>query len=351
MSNEITVIRSQINDMDAQFTAGLPAHIPIERFKRVAMTAIQGNTYLLKCERKSLFEACVKASQDGLLPDGREGALVPFKGKVQWMPMIAGIRKKVRNSGEISTWDVQAVYENDEFDFELGDSPFIKHKPTLKDRGELIAVYSVATLKDGEKSRDVMGIDDVEKIRSLSQSKNGPWSNPLFYAEMAKKTVARRHSKVLPMSTDLDDLIRSDDKLYDLDAASDATVKTGDQSLASKMEAATALSPPEDEPHDETTGEVSENETSEAEPEKEEKPAPEKEKEKPKPEPDSSEKEKPAEEKGTDDTDVAYSKGQDSFNNGLGRRAVPAEYKQEGREADRTSWEKGFDDAAEAAGA
>jgi hypothetical protein len=28
---------------------------------------------------------------------------------------------------------------------------------------------------------------------------------------MARKTVARRHSKVLPMSTDLDDLIRRDD--------------------------------------------------------------------------------------------------------------------------------------------
>lgn len=223
--NDMALVRQSIDKMDDQFAAGLPAHIPVERFKRVVMTAIQSNTSLLGCDRRSMFSAAVKAAQDGLLPDGREGALVPFKGQVQWMPMIAGIRKKVRNSGEIATWDVQAVYENDEFEFELGDDPFIKHKPCLKDRGELVAVYSVATLKSGEKTRDVMGVDDIESIRSLSRSKNGPWSNPKFYAEMAKKTVARRHSKVLPMSTDLDDLIRRDDALYDLGAASDGSVK------------------------------------------------------------------------------------------------------------------------------
>ncbi|WP_244627719.1 recombinase RecT [Microvirga tunisiensis] len=191
------------------------------------MTAIQGNMDLLRCDRKSLFNACMKAAQDGLLPDGREGAIVPYKGEATWMPMIGGIRKKVRNSGEISSWDVHAVYENDLFEFELGDDPYIKHRPALSNKGKLIAVYSVAVLKGGEKSRDVMSIEDVEKIRAKSRSKNGPWADPTFYPEMAKKTVARRHSKVLPMSSDLDDLIRRDDALYDLKGASDAEVKSG----------------------------------------------------------------------------------------------------------------------------
>lgn len=97
------------------------------------------NPYLLKAERRSLFGSAMKAAQDGLLPDGREGALVPFAGEVTWIPMIAGLRKKVRNSGEITTWDVVAVYENDKFEFELGDNPFIKHAPVLKERGELIS--------------------------------------------------------------------------------------------------------------------------------------------------------------------------------------------------------------------
>jgi phage RecT family recombinase len=212
----VAIVRTELERMGDQFRAALPAHIPVERFQRVIMTALQNNPDLIKCERASLWNSAMKAAQDGLLPDGREGAIVPYQGKAQWLPMIGGIRKKVRNSGELSTWDVHAVYEKDHFEFELGDSPFIRHKPSLDaDKGKLIAVYSVATLKGGEKSRDVMSVSDVEKIRAKSRAKAGPWSDPTFYPEMAKKTVARRHSKVLPMSSDLDDLIRRDDHFYE----------------------------------------------------------------------------------------------------------------------------------------
>jgi recombination protein RecT len=256
--NEVAVVREQIDGMAAQFQAALPAHIPTERFARVVMTAIQNNGDLLACSRKSLFNAAMKAAQDGLLPDGREGAMVPYKGEVTWMPMVGGIRKKVRNSGEIATWDVHAVYENDAFEYELGDEPFIRHKPALANRGKLIAVYSVATLKTGEKSRDVMSVEDVEKIRSKSRAPNGPWKDPVFYPEMAKKTVARRHSKVLPMSSDLDDLIRRDDELYDLKGAQEEATKERPRSLAGRLDALADFSGPA-ETIDGTTGEIIDN--------------------------------------------------------------------------------------------
>src|SRR3546814_20446644 len=85
----------------------------------------------------------MKAAQDGLLPDGREGAIVPFKGKASWMPMVAGIMKKVRNSGEIADWNAHAVYENDEFDYLLGDDQRIYHKPTMGDPGQVVGAYSI----------------------------------------------------------------------------------------------------------------------------------------------------------------------------------------------------------------
>jgi recombination protein RecT len=227
-------IRVQLDRMD--FHSALPSHIPVERFKRVLMTAIQNNPELVNVDRKSLFNSAMKAAQDGLLPDGREGAMVVRFGRngkeASWQPMVAGIRKKVRNSGEIVTWDVFAVHANDHFEYELGDNPFIKHKPTLSEPGALIAVYSVATLKGGEKSRDVMSVHDVNRIRDTTDAykafkagkiKSTPWNE--HYDEMAKKTLARRHSKVLPMSTDLDDLIRRDDELYDHEGASDSEVK------------------------------------------------------------------------------------------------------------------------------
>lgn len=236
----------ELDSRTSEFAGSLPAHIPVERFKKVIIAAVNSNPALIKADRRTFFTSAMKAANDGLLPDGREGALVIYKTKVnetvngkaqerwvdavQWMPMIAGIRKKVRNSGEIATWDAQVVYAKDAFDYELGDSPFIKHKPSLDpDPGAIVAAYSVATLKSGEKSREVMTVAQIEKVRAISKTKDsGPWKT--HYGEMCRKTVARRHSKVLPMSTDLDDLIRRDDALYDFEGKSDKATPASDTS-------------------------------------------------------------------------------------------------------------------------
>jgi recombinational DNA repair protein RecT len=141
------------------------------------------------------------------------------RGQVaQWMPMVAGIRQKVRNSGEIATWEANVVHEKDQFDFMLGDEPRIHHVPHKgADRGDIVAAYSIATLRSGEKSREVMWIDEIEAVRAGSRAKDsGPWVT--HFGEMAKKTVTKRHAKVLPMSSDLDDLLRRDEddrRLYE----------------------------------------------------------------------------------------------------------------------------------------
>jgi recombination protein RecT len=206
-------VRNAIEKMAPQFKAALPGHVSVEKFVRVTLTAVQTNPALLEADRRTLFAAATKAAQMGLLPDGREGAIVTFKGQAQWMPMVAGVMKLVRNSGEISTWSVQAVYENDSFDFCLGDEEHITHKPALSNRGKIIAVYSIVTMKDGEKSREVMSVEDVNAIRARSRSGNsGPWQTD--FAEMAKKTVVRRHSKRLPLSTDIDGVVHEDDALF-----------------------------------------------------------------------------------------------------------------------------------------
>lgn len=216
MSNAVTTIdqvRTQLTAMQPQFAAALPKHVDPARFVRVVMTAVQMNGNLLDADRRTLFASAMRASQMGLLPDGREGAIVTFKNQAQFMPMVAGIMKLVRNSGEISTWSVQAVYENDSFDYELGDSERIVHKPALTSRGKMIGAYSIVTMKDGEKSREFMSVEDIEAIRKRSRSgTSGPWVSD--FSEMAKKTVVRRHSKRLPMSTDLDEALRADDELF-----------------------------------------------------------------------------------------------------------------------------------------
>lgn len=212
--NPITVIRQNLNAMAPQFQAALPKHVTVEKFTRVAMTAIQNSPDLANVDRASLFGAIVRLAQDGLLPDGREAAIVKFGNKAQAMPMIAGILKKVRQSGDVAKVSAQVVYEADEFVWHLGFDEDVTHNPPALDkpRGKAIGAYATAVLKDGSRLLEVMNFDEIEQVRKVSRaSGNGPWVQ--WWGEMARKTVMRRLSKRLPMSTDIEDDFDRDETL------------------------------------------------------------------------------------------------------------------------------------------
>ncbi len=269
----VTAFKSQISNSEREFKAALPAHIPVERFTRVVTTAVTSNADLLQADRRSLFEAATKAAQDGLLPDGREGALVIYNTKikeggkdfwikkVQWMPMIAGILKKVRNSGELSSIVARVVYAGDKFRNWIDDSgEHIEYEAGDDQDQEMVRkVFAMAKLKDGSIEVEVLSPKDVEKIRAASKSKDkGPWVD--WWEEMAKKSAIRRLAKRLPMSTDLDDLIRRDDALYDFDGAREEARLAHTSrpvTLAGKLDALAA--PRETAEHDPETGEIVEN--------------------------------------------------------------------------------------------
>lgn len=210
----IDVVRRDMEAMTDQFAIALPQHVPVDRFKRIAITAINQNPDLLKADRRSMMGALMRAAQDGLLPDGREGALVMFGSNATWMPMVYGIIKKMRNSGELASITARCVYEKDKFAYVLGDDERIEHAPYLDgDPGKLRLVYAIARLKDGTTQREVIPLAAIEKVRQVSRAKNnGPWV--AWYDEMARKTVIRRLSKYLPMSTEIEQVLRRDDALY-----------------------------------------------------------------------------------------------------------------------------------------
>jgi len=221
-ANPVAVIRQNLTALAPEFKAALPAHVSVEKFSRVAMTAIQNNPDLVDADRRSLFGAVVRLAQDGLLPDGREAALVIFNTKdksggwtkkVQAMPMIAGILKKIRQSGDVAKISAQVVYENDHFVVSYGFDEDVTHTPPPlgQPRGKPIGAYATAVLKEGEKLLEVMDLETINKIRNVSRSKDkGPWAD--WWDEMARKTVMRRLSKRLPMSTDLEETIFSRDE-------------------------------------------------------------------------------------------------------------------------------------------
>lgn len=213
-ASPITVIRQNLQQMAPQFQAALPKHVTVEKFTRVAMTAIQNAPDLVNVDRSSLFGAIVRLAQDGLLPDGREAAIVKFGNKAQAMPMIAGVLKKVRQSGDVAKVSAQVVHENDEFVWSLGFDEDVTHNPPPLDqpRGKAIGAYATAVLKDGSRLLEVMSFEEIEQVRKVSRSSgNGPWVQ--WWGEMARKTVMRRLAKRLPMSTDVEDSFDRDETL------------------------------------------------------------------------------------------------------------------------------------------
>lgn len=236
----IDAFRADLSRMQPEFSKALPPHVSSDKFTRVIMTAVQQNPAILNCDKRSLFGACMRSAQAGLLPDGREAALVSYRTKngelAQFMPMIAGILKMARNSGEISTLAAELVYAHDKFTYRVvNGKPDMLHEPvTFGDRGEILGAYACAVLKDGSTMIEVMSRADIEQVRAASRAKDsGPWVS--WWGEMAKKTVLRRLSKRLPSSTDredrLDQAIRSDDDLYDLGAQT-APVPSAPESAA-----------------------------------------------------------------------------------------------------------------------
>lgn len=205
-------VKNSLTQYAPEFAKALPSHIPVDKFIRVVQTAVAATPKLLEADRRSLFSACAKAASDGLYPDGREAALVSYGATVQYMPMIYGILKKIRNSGELHSITAQIVHKNDVFKFWVDtDGEHLNHEPMMfGDRGEIIGVYALAKCKDGIYF-EVMTAEQIEQVKSVSRSKGqGPWKE--WPEEMAKKTVLRRLSKRLPMSTDIDQLVRSEDE-------------------------------------------------------------------------------------------------------------------------------------------
>lgn len=247
----IKQFQGEFETREEAFAMALPRHIPFERFRRVVLSAVQRNPDLLAADRASLFTAAMDAATDGLLADGREAAFVVYNTKirrdgkevwikkVQFMPMIFGLLKKVRNSGELKSLTANIVYGGDTFRYWVDEKgEHIQHEPAdVPDKNIFRRAYAMAITKDDGVYIAVLDGDDVEKIRNVSRSKDkGPWSE--WWEEMAKKSAIRRLVKRLPLSTDLDDLMRRDDALYDFEAAkNEPRAIEAPRSLAGRLDA------------------------------------------------------------------------------------------------------------------
>ena len=207
VSNQKKVVEL-LEKMKPQLELCLPKHMSVDRVCRIALTEFRKTPLLMECEPMSFVAAVMVASQLGL-EIGILGSafIVPFKNnkkgivECNLIPGYRGLIDLARRSGNIISISAEIVYKNDTFEFEKGIESKLVHKPVLVNRGEMIAAYAVAKLKDGGVQFLVMSKEEIDEVKKAAKAQYGPWISD--YNAMAQKTVVRRLFKWLPSSVEM----------------------------------------------------------------------------------------------------------------------------------------------------
>ena len=181
--------------------------ISVEVFEREGLNALLHNPWLVDCDQASFERALVSCIQFGLVPDGRDAAIVPFAAKggkrqATLMPMVQGLMRLARNASPGLRLRARLVFAGDVFDYWEGLEPGLSHVPSVSsERGDanIVACYAVAEFVDGAREFEVMFRCELVAARERSPSSRkagSPWQT--FFGEMCKKTVLKRLLKRLP---------------------------------------------------------------------------------------------------------------------------------------------------------
>lgn len=221
----------------AELARTLPPHIPVERFIRNFISAVNAAPKLALCEARLVYREIMRAAGAGLLLDpmfGEAYLIAGFSDGKQVPQLRTGYRgliKLARQTGEVATIYADAVHEHDHIECERGTAGKLVHRPLLfGDRGRAIGYYAVIQYKDGNWDFEPMDMAAIERIREFSDGykafkankiKSTPWVD--HFDEMAKKTVLRRLLKRQPMSPDAREWLAQEDSEEYAEPPRDAT--------------------------------------------------------------------------------------------------------------------------------
>jgi len=223
---------AELDERAASFASMLPSTLSPARFKNTVVAAVRQDPAILQATIRSVMGAVVRAAQDGLVPDGREGHIAVYNVNVakrgererwekraQWNAMAFGLRKRLRELDGIIA-NAEVVHEADHFVWHQGDEPRIEHEPARlgTDRGKMIGAYCIYKREDGTiLHREVMDFTQIEKTREQSKAKDSlMWTK--FVSEGYRKSVLRRGVKTVPVSDQMREIIQRDDEAnFDFD--------------------------------------------------------------------------------------------------------------------------------------
>lgn len=151
-TREVSAVAQFSNFMDKlkpQLARALPSHMNADRMARLALTQFSTTPTLQQCDPKSIAGAIMTAAQLGLEPGiNGQGYLIPYKDTCTFVPGWKGLVDLVSRSGRATVW-TGAVRPGDEFEYQLGDTPFCKHKPGDEDDdAPFTHIYAIGRVRD-----------------------------------------------------------------------------------------------------------------------------------------------------------------------------------------------------------
>lgn len=210
----------------------LPQHMDTTRLLRIIMTSFRSNPELMECSPASVLGAVMQLAQLGLEPILNLAHLVPYYNKKTGQKecqMLIGYRgyiQLVMNTGEVGLIQLKEVYAGDQFDYEYGLNPNLKHKPaSFKDRGEISHFYAIINFNNGLKDFLIMCKEDIDFIRDnysagyKFRKESSPWHTD--YVAMAKKTILKQMLKYCPISFEILEKLNNDEKVIDFGVETD----------------------------------------------------------------------------------------------------------------------------------
>lgn len=192
-----------------------------------AAQAMLANPYLITCAQQypiDLVNALKNVALTGstLNPTLKQGYLVPFKGKITFMPSYMGLTDLLVNNGLVRKVEAHPVFKGEEFEVKHGTGGGIFHKPNpwgKRDKENLLGCYYYAVLTDGTELFDTMSREEIDTVMhrspSVGKGKSSPWDTD--YLEMAKKTLVRRAFKMIPKRGISEDKVKAIEAVFDYD--------------------------------------------------------------------------------------------------------------------------------------
>jgi len=229
-------LRELIESSVKELARALPEHMRPERLVRIALTCIRTTPELANCTQESFLGALFTAAQIGIEPVAGQAYILPFnnsrkKADGSWHSVkeaqfilgykgLAALFYRHEKAVQLS-WGV--VYVGDDFTYEYGTDPKLRHIPAIKDRGAVTGYYVVAHLANGGKPFMYMSREDCldhgRKHSKTFDKKKGEFyeKSPWRTSEepMCLKTVLIQLGKLLPLSVEIQSAIAADETSRD----------------------------------------------------------------------------------------------------------------------------------------